>query len=69
VIVHVVVDTALSSDFPLGDSLEVFIRREGAERFIEEVRGDDPEVAAELRIEERGLEAGGSELGPPSGRN
>jgi len=39
--------------------LEVFIRREDAERFIEEVRGDDPELAAKLRIEERELEAGG----------
>ena len=37
----------------------MFIRREDAERFIEEVRGDDPEVAAKLRIEERELEAGG----------
>jgi len=31
---------------------------EDAERFIEEVRGDDPELAAKLRIEERELEAG-----------
>jgi hypothetical protein len=54
-----VVDDALSPDFPLGDSLEVFIRREDAEQFIAEVRGDDPEVATELRIEERELEAGG----------
>jgi hypothetical protein len=30
-----------------------------AERFIEEVRGDDPELASYLRIEERQLEAGG----------
>jgi hypothetical protein len=36
-------------------SLEVFIRREDAERFIDEVRGDDPGVAAKLRIEEREL--------------
>ena len=50
---------ALSPDFPLGVDLEVFIRREDAERFIEEVRGHDPEVAAKLRIEERELEAGG----------
>jgi hypothetical protein len=35
---------ALSPEFPLGDSLEVFIRREDAERFIEEVRGDDPRL-------------------------
>ena len=40
-------------------SAQVFIRREDAERFIEEVvGGDDPEVAAKLRIEERELEAG-----------
>ena len=44
--------------FPLGDSLDVFIRREDAERFIEEVRGDDPELASHPRIEERELEAG-----------
>ena len=37
----------------------MFIRREDAERFIEEVRRDDPELAAGLRIEERELEAGG----------
>jgi hypothetical protein len=36
----------------------VFIRREEAERFIEEVRGDDPELARSLRVEERELEAG-----------
>lgn len=53
------VDGALSPDFPLGDSLEVFLRREDAERFIAEVRGDDPEAAADLRIEERELDNGG----------
>jgi len=37
----------------------VFVPREYAERFIADVRGDDPEVAAKLRIEERELEAGG----------
>ena len=30
-----------------------------AERFIEQVRGDEPELASYLRIEERELEAGG----------
>ena len=35
------------------------VRRKDAERFVEEVRGDDPAVAAKLRIEERELEAGG----------
>jgi hypothetical protein len=56
VIVYAIVDDALSPDFPLGDSLDVFARREDAEGFIEEVRSDDPEVAAKLRIEARELE-------------
>ena len=43
VTVHAVVDDALSPDFPLGVELETFIGRQDAERFIEEVRGDDPE--------------------------
>jgi len=59
VIVYAVVDDALSPDFPLGVELETFIRREDPERFIEEVRGDEPEMAAKLRIEERELEASG----------
>jgi hypothetical protein len=59
VVIYAVLDGALSPHFPLGDSLEVFIRCEDAERFIEEVRGDDPDMAAKLRIEERELEAGG----------
>ena len=64
-IVYGVVDDALSPDFPLGDAVETFIRREEAERFIEEVRGDDPEIAAKLRIEERELEAAGRLADPP----
>ena len=39
-------DGALSLDFPLGVELEVFLRREDAERFIAEVRGDDPEFGS-----------------------
>ena len=39
-------------------AVETFIRREDAERFVEEVRGDDPELASMLRIEERELETG-----------
>lgn len=42
-VVYAAVDAALSPDFPLGMELEVFVRREDAERFIEEIRGDDPE--------------------------
>ena len=54
-VVYAVVDDALSPDFPLGVELEVFIRREDAERLIEEAHGDEPELAAKLRIEEREL--------------
>lgn len=55
-IVYAGVDDALSPDLPLGDAVEVFVRREDADRFIAEVRGDDSEAAAKLRIEERKLE-------------
>jgi len=33
--------------------------REDAERFVEEIRRDDPELAEPLRIEERELKTGG----------
>jgi len=59
VIVYTIVDTRSSPEHPLGEEVEVFNRLEDADRFIEEVRGDDPEVGAHLRIEERALEAGG----------
>jgi hypothetical protein len=59
VIVYAVVDDALSPDFPLGVELEVFVRREDAEQFLEDVSGDDPELAAKLRVEEGSLEVGG----------
>ena len=36
-VVYAVIDDALSH-FPLGGAVEVFVRREDAERFIEEVR-------------------------------
>jgi hypothetical protein len=58
-LVYAVVDDSLSPTLPLGDAPEVYVRREDAERFIEEVRGDEPELARDLRIEERELEAGG----------
>jgi hypothetical protein len=41
----------------MGDAVETFIRREDAERFIEEVRGDDPDL--ELHSD-RGQRCGGS---------
>ena len=47
------------ADFPLGVELEVFIRPEDAERFIEEVRGDEPEIAGYRRTAERASEARG----------
>jgi hypothetical protein len=43
----------------LGDAVETFVRREDAERFVEEVRGDDSDLASCLRVEDRELEAGG----------
>jgi hypothetical protein len=36
------------------DVVETFIRHDDADRFVEEVRGDEPELARYLRIEERG---------------
>jgi hypothetical protein len=54
VIVYAVVDDSLSRHL-LGDSIDVFVRRADAERFIEEVRGDNPELGKPLRIEEREL--------------
>jgi hypothetical protein len=46
VIVYTIVDLRSSPDHPCGDAVETFVRREDAERFIEEVRGDDPELAS-----------------------
>ncbi len=57
-IVYAVVDETISPTSPLGDAIDVFLRREDAQRFIEEVDGDDPELAELLRIEEREFEAG-----------
>ena len=56
---YAVVEGALSPDFPLGVELEVFVSCEDAERFIEEVRGDDPKLASYLRIEEREMRRAG----------
>jgi hypothetical protein len=58
VIVHAVTDVRSSADHPLGDSIEMFLPREDADRFIEDVRGDDPDLASYLRIEERELDSG-----------
>jgi hypothetical protein len=52
-------EDSLLATSPLGDAIETFIRRGHAERFVEGVRGDDPELASTLRVEERELQAGG----------
>jgi len=43
VLVYAIHDLRSSPDHPLGDAIETFVRRKDAERFIDEVRGDDPE--------------------------
>jgi len=40
---------------PLGVELGTFIRKEDAERFIEEVRGDEPQIEGEAQ--DRGARA------------
>ncbi len=62
VLVEAIRDLHDEPDHPLGDAIETFIRREDAERFIEEVRGDDPKLASYLRIEERETRGGRAEL-------
>jgi hypothetical protein len=57
-IVYAVVDETISPTSPLGDAIDVFLQREDAQRFIEEIAADDPGLAELLRIEERELEAG-----------
>jgi hypothetical protein len=64
-ILYAVIDERSSPDHPLGDSIEVFVLRENAERFIEEVRGDDPE-AGEPSADRGARAAGGrAELKQP----
>jgi hypothetical protein len=38
-----VVYDSLSPASPLGDAVDVFIRREDADRFVEEIRADHPD--------------------------
>jgi hypothetical protein len=57
VVVYVIRDERCSLDHPLGDAIEVLIRREDAEQFLDEGRRDDPELARHLRIVERELES------------
>jgi hypothetical protein len=46
VLAFAMVDDSLSPTSPLRAAIETFIRREDAERFVEEVRRDDPELAS-----------------------
>ena len=57
-LVYAIIDDRSSPDHPLGDAVETCVRREDAERFVEDVRGDDPELASYLRIEEQELADG-----------
>jgi hypothetical protein len=59
VIVYAVVDDAPSPDVPPGGLPRVSLSAGGTKRFVEEMQGDDPELARSLRIEERELDAGG----------
>jgi hypothetical protein len=61
--VYAIIDDRSSREHPLGEAVEVFIRREDADRLVDEVRGDEPELASYLRIEELDLEAGGRNEG------
>lgn len=58
-IVYMVVDDTLSPTSPLGDAIDVFLRRDAAQRFVEEVRRDDSRLAEPMRIEEQELTVGG----------
>ncbi len=51
---------AVVSDETPEKAIELFVRREDAERFLAEVRDDDPELAEPLRVQEIELAAGGS---------
>jgi hypothetical protein len=59
VFVFAVRDLASSPLHPLGWAVETFVRREDAERFIDDVRRDEPALADALRIVMIELEAGG----------
>ena len=61
VLVYAVADLRSSPDHPRGDAVETFVRRENAERFVDEVR-DDPELASYLRIEGAEARGGRAEL-------
>jgi hypothetical protein len=57
-LVYLIRDLRCSLDHPLGEAIDVLVRREDAEKFLDEVSHDDPELARHLRIVEREFEAG-----------
>jgi hypothetical protein len=57
--VFAVRDLTSSLWHPLGWAVDTFLKREDAERFIEDVRRDEPALADALRIVMVELEAGG----------
>ncbi len=56
-LVYAVVDDSLPPG-SIWAVMDVYVRREDAERFVAEVGGDEPELAKSLWIEECELEAG-----------
>ena len=54
--VYVILDTRASSDHPLGEAVETFIRREDAERFVE---GCAATIPSSQLPADRGAGAGG----------
>ena len=58
--IYAIVNLRTGIDHPPGETVDVFLRREDAERFVEEVRADEPELAGELKIVERDLNVGPS---------
>jgi hypothetical protein len=67
-VVYAVRDLLLGAECPLGEAADVFVRREDAERFIEDVLRDEPVLAKLLWIEPVELDPASAiamESGPP----
>ena len=60
--VYVILDERSSATNPLGDAVETFIRVRTLSFSSRRFRGDDPELASYLRIEERELAAEGGNM-------
>ena len=54
--VYAVLDLRRTANDAVGGTVETFVRREDAERFVASIRKQDPSYAAYLGIEERDLE-------------